>query len=69
MAAHRIAWILSHGPIPDGMYICHHCDTKACVRPSHLFVGTAADNTHDAMEKGLFRIGGDWRRWKQEGEP
>lgn len=50
--AHRVAWMLSYGPIPDGMQVCHHCDHPRCVRPDHLFLGTNADNIADRMAKG-----------------
>jgi hypothetical protein len=50
--AHRFAWILAHGPIPMHYAVLHRCDTPACCRPSHLFLGTIADNTHDMMRKG-----------------
>lgn len=50
--AHRFSRELSHGPIPPGMMVCHHCDNRACVRPDHLFVGVARDNVHDMIRKG-----------------
>jgi len=45
--AHRLAWMLKHGPIPDGMILCHRCNVKRCVNPDHLALGTRADNNAD----------------------
>jgi HNH endonuclease len=46
--AHRVAWVLSRGIlIPSGRWILHKCDNRPCVRPSHLYVGTAFDNALD----------------------
>ena len=50
--AHRLSWTIANGPIPDGLYVLHHCDVRHCVRPDHLYIGTAAQNSKDAVERG-----------------
>jgi hypothetical protein len=50
--AHRLAWEFTNGAIPQGLYVCHHCDVRACCRPDHLWLGTNDDNMHDCTSKG-----------------
>ena len=52
VSAHRMAWEIVHGRIPDGLLVLHKCDIRECVNPEHLFLGTHLDNFLDCIMKG-----------------
>lgn len=53
--AHRVAYELAFGPVLAGVLVLHRCDVKLCVRPTHLFLGSHADNSRDMVRKGRHR--------------
>jgi hypothetical protein len=62
--ASRLAWTLERSEIPPDTLVCHKCDNRLCVRPSHLFLGKPKDNTTDMMNKGRHKGGLDYIRTK-----
>ena len=53
--AARIAWQLSHHPVPHGCTVLHLCDHPWCVRPTHLVLGSHAANMTDRVRKQRVR--------------
>jgi hypothetical protein len=54
--AHRLAWEIHFGPIPEGMFVCHKCDNPPCCNPHNLFLGTRSENSLDMHHKGRARV-------------
>ena len=60
-SAHRVAYKLYCGPIPDGLCVRHICDVSICVNPDHLLVGTHHENVMDRVYRG--RTNNQWTKW------
>lgn len=67
LLAHRAMWEMTNGPIPAGLCVLHQCDNPPCVNPSHLRLGTKAENSREAVERGLMPRGND--RWNAKLTP
>lgn len=52
LKAHRASFVCFVGPIKKGLHVLHSCDTRCCVNPNHLWLGTHSDNMADMAKKG-----------------
>lgn len=59
---HRISYELHHGPIPDGMDVCHRCDNPPCWNPDHIWAGSNHENRLDSARKGRTNRNLPWAR-------
>lgn len=55
--AHRLAYTLTYGAIPDHLFVCHSCDNRKCINPTHLWLGTNEENIQDRHSKGRSKGG------------
>lgn len=57
-STHRYSWTIHYGHIPTGLAVLHKCDVRACVRPTHLWLGTKQDNSRDMASKNRHFVPG-----------
>jgi hypothetical protein len=57
IGAHVAAWLVTHGPVPEGLIVRHRCDNPPCCNPAHLELGTYAQNTADMVARGRALLG------------
>lgn len=55
--AHQVAYLITYGAIPSGLFVLHTCDNPLCVRPNHLYLGTHQDNMNDRKNRGGYATG------------
>jgi len=56
MQAHRVAYVLKFGLIPEGGWVLHKCDNRKCVNPDHLYVGDAKQNSKDRTQRLRYKV-------------
>lgn len=66
--AHKAAWVLLKGPVPDGLFVLHRCHNAKCCNPAHLYLGTHMDNMKDRDESGRTSRGEHRYNFKRDEE-
>lgn len=66
--AHKAAWVLLRGPVPDGLQVLHKCHNRKCCNPNHLYIGTHMDNMKDRDEAGRTSKGAHRYNFKRDEE-
>jgi hypothetical protein len=65
MWAHRAAYWVLVGEIPEGAHVLHKCDVPACINPDHLYLGDQAQNSRDAVERERFNKKLNWAKVRE----
>jgi hypothetical protein len=55
ITAHRAAYEVNVGPIPEGKSVNHHCTNRRCIRPAHLYIADKADDQVNRNWNGIKR--------------
>ena len=63
--AHRVAWVIKNGAIPNDLFVLHKCNNSLCCNPNHLYLGTLSDNSQDSIKAGTHV----WSNGKGEKHP
>jgi HNH endonuclease len=71
---HRLSWMLHHKgrEIPGELHCLHKCNNKLCVRPSHIYLGTPADNVRDrevAKDAKRKELRETYETWRAQNPP
>jgi hypothetical protein len=66
--AHKAAWTLLKGPVPEGVFVLHRCHNRKCCNPNHLYLGTHEENMIDKVTSGRAPSGENHYKFKRDEE-